>query len=92
LLQIDQTKSFKKHLKRYRHRKDVRDDLEKVLELLVQQQPLPAKYKDHLLQGSFLGYTNVRELHLRPEDLLVYFIQEHDSLTLVALGSHAQLF
>jgi mRNA-degrading endonuclease YafQ of YafQ-DinJ toxin-antitoxin module len=32
------------------------------------------------------------ELHLRPDDLLVYFKIEKESITLVAIGSHADLF
>jgi mRNA-degrading endonuclease YafQ of YafQ-DinJ toxin-antitoxin module len=32
------------------------------------------------------------ELHLRPDDLLIYLKIERKSITLVAVGSHAELF
>lgn len=32
------------------------------------------------------------ELHLSPDDLLIYFKIDNESITLVAIGSHAELF
>ena len=46
-------------------------------------------YKDHELSGNFRG---IRELHLFPDDLLMYIKIEKESITLVAIGSHAELF
>ncbi|WP_119343147.1 type II toxin-antitoxin system YafQ family toxin [Facilibium subflavum] len=44
---------------------------------------------DHELKGNFKG---VRECHIKPDDLLLYFIIEDDTLRLVDIGSHAKLF
>ena len=48
-----------------------------VVDLLCQDQPLPAR---------------MREGHLQPDLLLIYFKQADDMLVLVRLGSHSELF
>ncbi len=89
MLKLKQKKEFKKSLKKYRHKAKVLGELEKVVDLLVHEKALPIKYKDHELAGKFKG---IRELHLFPDDLLMYIKIENDSITLVAIGSHAELF
>ena len=64
------------------------DELKRVVDRLVNNAPIPHKYHDHELKGKYRG---IRELHLKPDDLLMYIISQ-DKLTLVALGSHADLF
>lgn len=46
--------------------------LQKVLEILCTQQPLPPKYKDHSLTGD---YSSHRECHITPDWLLIYKIE-----------------
>jgi mRNA interferase YafQ len=58
------------------------------LTALIQQDPLPARYRDHSLRGSWLGY---REIHIEPDWLLIYRVKG-DELQLVRTGSHADLF
>lgn len=89
MLKLYQKKEFKKALKKYRHKQKVLNELEKVIELLIHEKVLPIKYKDYELSGSFRG---IRELHLFPDDLLMYIKIEKESVTLVAIGSHAELF
>jgi mRNA interferase YafQ len=89
MLELIQTSTFKKSLKRYKHNKVVLQELSCVVELLVNEKLLPEKYHNHKLTGNFSG---MMELHLRPDDLLVYFKVEKESITLVAIGSHADLF
>lgn len=89
MLELKFKPSFKKDLERYRHNKKVLDELEIVLEMLVNEIPLPVKYKNHKLTGN---YDGMLELHLKPDDLLVYIKIEKKSITLVAMGSHAYLF
>lgn len=60
-----------------------------VLELLCQDQPLPARMRDHALTGPLAG---TRECHLQPDLLLIYFKRADDLLVLVRLGSHSELF
>lgn len=80
-----------------RFRRDVRqaekrgkdlDKLRTVLRLLVEEQPLPARLRDHALSGDWDGY---RDLHIEPDWLLIYRIVD-SRLLLVRTGSHADLF
>lgn len=89
MLDLIQTSTFKKNFKKYKHNKVVLQEFNMVVELLLNEQPIPIKYRNHKLSGDYAG---VMELHLRPDDLLVYFIIENQSVTLVAIGSHADLF
>lgn len=89
MLELIQTSTFKKSFKKYKHNKVVQQELSHVIELLITEQPIPEKYKNHKLGGE---YTGTMEIHLRPDDLLVYFKIEKESITLVAIGSHADLF
>ena len=63
-------------------------ELAVVVDMLIHEQPIPERYKNHKLTGDYAG---MMELHLRPDDLLVY-IKVKEGITLVALGSHAELF
>jgi len=89
MLKLEQTKTFKKCLKKYQHKKTVLEELKKIVELLVEEQAIPEKYCDHELKGEYKG---VRELHLKPDDLLLYIKVQKEKITLVALGSHAEIF
>lgn len=61
--------------------------LKNILLLLVNEQELPLKYKDHWL----INYDNCRECHIEPDWLLIYKIIDSE-LFLVRLGSHSELF
>ena len=89
MLDLIQKKRFIKSLKKYRSNKAVLTELKKVIELLLHNKPLPKKYKDHELKGNLKG---IRELHLKPDDLLLYIKIEGDSITLVDIGNHANIF
>lgn len=88
-LELIQTKSFKKSLKKYKHNKKVLDELYHIVELLIEEKPIPTRYKDHGLVGNHKG---IRELHLKPDDLLLYIHKAKQSITLLAMGSHSDLF
>ena len=49
---------------------------------------LEKKYCEHLLKGE---YVTFKECHLKPDLLLIYKI-ESDTLKLVNIGSHSELF
>lgn len=89
MLHLQRTKTFKKCLKKYRHKKAVFEELKNIVNLLVHEKPIPAKYLDHELKGNHKG---IRELHLKPDDLLLYIKIEHQKIILVALGSHSDIF
>ena len=61
-----------------------------MVQVLVSQNILSERYRDHALQGVM---ANFRECHVLPDLLLVYRIFEEELvLVLVNFGSHAELF
>jgi len=82
------TNRFEKHLKRMLKRGKDKEKLRTVVELLMAQQTLPAKYKKHLLVGNWQGF---HECHIEPDWLLIYQIIDKE-LVLVDTGTHADLF
>ena len=62
--------------------------LRELILLLLAEDPLPERYRDHPLRGNWKGY---REAHIEPDWLLIYRIAG-DELHLVRTGSHADLF
>lgn len=90
MLDIQYEKSFKKDFKLMQKRGLNMSLLEKVIEILANEQPLPPQYKDHTLYGNYKGY---RECHIEPDWLLIYKI--YNDVLLLALsrtGSHSDLF
>lgn len=67
-------------------------ELQNVISLLANEQPLPEKYRDHALANS-REYKDVRECHIQPNWLLIYKIYK-DSLILklIRTDSHSDLF
>ncbi len=72
-----------------RHSKDVGSLLPEILKLLLVDEPLPEKNRDHALSGDWTGY---RECHVKPDLLLIYRKPDADTLRLARLGSHSELF
>lgn len=67
-------------------------EFQKVISLLVNEQPLPAKYRDHALTNS-KEFKDVRECHIQPDWLLIYKVyKEYLILKLIRTGSHSDLF
>ncbi len=55
---------------------------------LVEQEPLPARHRDHPLRGIWKGY---REAHIEPDWLVTYRVKGEE-LHLVRTGTHSNLF
>jgi len=92
LLELERTTKFKRVLKRElkgQYANTLKQDLKKVIDLLVKEEPLPAKYKDHLLMGSLKA---CRDCHIKPDLVLIYRKLGNGILTLIRLGSHSELF
>ena len=87
---LKQTSGFKKDLRRMVRRGADLSLLDEVVTMLLAREPLPVKYKDHPLTGSWAGY---RDCHIEPDGILIYRIEE-DQLVLLATrtGSHSDLF
>jgi mRNA interferase YafQ len=62
--------------------------LDKVMQLIVLEVPLPLSYKDHSLQGNRKGY---RDCHIEPDWLLIYKI-EGNTVIFTETGTHADIF
>ena len=90
MLELEVTNQFKKDLKRIRKQGKDLNLLTTVLHLLLGEQVLDTKYRDHALTGNYIGF---RECHIQPDWLLIYMIN-HDKLILTAsrTGSHSDLF
>ncbi len=66
------------------------DLLESVLQMLLQGETLPIKYRDHVLIGNYIGF---RECHIQPDWLLIYTINNNELiLTAARTGTHSDLF
>lgn len=89
MLELIQTATYKRHLKKYKHKKEILQELADIVDLLVNELPIPKKYNNHKLTGN---YNGIMELHIKPDDLLMYIKVEKKSITLIAIGSHSELF
>lgn len=62
--------------------------LSTIIDLLLEEKPLPPKYKDHKLHGDYTGH---RECHVEPDWLLIY-IKTKTDIIFVRTGTHSDLF
>jgi len=62
--------------------------LRRVLQLLINEQPLPVGLRDHPLKGNWKGH---RDLHVEPDWLVIYRLGR-DSVHFERTGTHADLF
>ncbi|MCM1124055.1 MAG: type II toxin-antitoxin system YafQ family toxin [Eubacterium sp.] len=92
MLRPEFTGQFKKDYKLAMKRGCDPDKLQEVITLLINEQPLPEKHRDHALVNS-RNYKNMRECHIETDWLLVYKVeQEVLILKLIRTGSHSDLF
>lgn len=81
---------FKKDYKRIKKRGYDISRLEKIVELLANEVPLPEQFKDHNISGNYNGF---RECHIAPDWLLIYQVNNNELvLVLSRTGSHSDLF
>ena len=89
---IKQTTKFKKDYKRIIKRGLDSQELEQVLIILANGETVPEKYKDQPLMNTE-EYQDCRELHIKPDWLLVYkYYSDTVILLLIRTGSHSDLF
>jgi mRNA interferase YafQ len=89
---ISRTAKFKKDYKREvkgQHRATLDADLLAAISFLAADAALPERFHDHPLTGE---YTNHRECHLKPDLLLIYKKPDDQTLRLVRVGSHSEVF
>ncbi|MEG2184527.1 MAG: type II toxin-antitoxin system YafQ family toxin [Cloacibacillus sp.] len=87
--ELDITNQYKKDLRRAVRQGRDTDKLDEMIFLLLNDECIPEKNKDHDLKGGRIGF---RELHLEPDWLLIYEKPDELRLTLTRLGSHSELF
>ena len=89
MLDLIMTGQFKRDLKRIQKRGLELELLKNVIRLLLEEQTLDEKYRDHALTGNYRGF---RECHIRPDWLLIYMVEEEKLiLTATRTGSHSDL-
>ena len=79
----------KKDLKRYRSNPVKMRKLYEVLQMLMNDIPLPKEYKPHLLAGNYKGCM---ECHIEGDFLLIWIDPNTDVIEVLRLGSHSELF
>ncbi len=90
MLELVTTTAFRKDLKLAKKRGYDLYLIEVVLDMLLEEQILPERYKDHALVGNYTGF---RECHILPDWLLIYSINKSELiLTASRTGTHSDLF
>ncbi len=79
----------KKDLKRYRHNAEKMQQLFSVLQMLSRGEPLSAPFKPHPLTGN---YKDCMECHVGNDFLLIWQNPDADTVYVLRIGSHAELF
>jgi mRNA interferase YafQ len=91
--EIEYSASFKRDYRKVkaspRHSRDIDSRLAGIVPLLCDDRPLPASNRDHPLAGEWNGH---RECHVKADLLLIYRKPDKETLHLVRLGSHSDLF
>ena len=88
MLNASYTTSFKRDLKRIKRRGKDTDKIKAIMSMLIDEEKLEDKYRDHALVGNYLGR---RECHIEPDWLLIYKL-DNDEIIFERTGSHADLF
>lgn len=78
---------FKKDLKKYKNKPEYLAELQKVLDMLANEEEIPKELKPHNLDGN---YDKCQECHIKSDFLLIWM--NNDIINLVRLGSHSELF
>lgn len=89
---IKYTARFKRDYKRERagrYGARLEEGLLEVIKLLADDKPLAPRNYDHPLSGNWKDH---RDCHLRPDLVLIYRKPDSETLELVRLGSHSELF
>lgn len=87
--QVVYSTQAKRDLKRYRNDPLRMRALFEVLHRLASDIPLSQSYRAHKLRGNYAGCM---ECHIEGDFLLVWIDEEKDTIEVVRVGSHAELF
>lgn len=79
---------FKKDAKRYKNSPRVQEKINEAIRILASDATVPVNLREHTLRGIYAGFL---ECHAAP-DLLLIYTKTENVLTLIRVGSHAELF
>jgi len=82
------TRQFEKDLKRMEKRGKELQKIKAVMSLLIAEEQLGERYRDHTLIGNYKGR---RECHIEPDWLLIYKLEE-EIIIFERTGTHSDLF
>lgn len=82
------TNQFERDIRLIKKRGKDLNKVFKIMQLLLNQEKLPSKNRDHVLTGN---YANRRECHVEPDWLLIYKL-ESDAIIFERTGTHSDLF
>lgn len=89
-MKVTRSSKFKKDYKLAKKQKKDLELLVHIIQKLANGENPPSKFRDHKLTGRLKDY---RELHLQPDWLLIYRVDEvNNELQLARLGSHSELY
>ena len=86
---IRRSSKFKKDVKRFLSNERKMNALLEVVRMLENELPLPLSLKPHMLESKWKGYM---ECHVENDFLLIWIDETTDTIKLVRLGSHSDLF
>ena len=81
-------KKFIKDIERAQKRGLNMEKIRAVMNMIINEQALPAKNRNHKLQGDYIGYW---ECHIEPDWLLIYKTIS-DEVFFARTGTHSDLF
>ena len=79
---------FLKNWKKLKKKRYDKSELNEIVDILKNDEYIPAKYHDHALSGNYKGY---RECHIRSNWLLIYESTDTE-IVLIATGTYDDLF
>jgi len=88
MLKFRTTNQFERDYKRVLKRGNDEKIIVTVMTMLLQQEKLGPKHKDHILKGRYAGR---RECHIEPDWLLIYK-RTFDEIIFERTGTHSDLF
>jgi len=88
MLKLKYTNQIKRDLKLAQKRGKNLAKLRTIINLLQEEKTLPEKYRNHKLSGNYKDHW---ECHIEGDWLLIYLLSI-DTISLVRLGTHTDLF
>ena len=86
---VTRSSQFKRDAKRYRHDEKRLNELYELTQIIEQTGRVPQEYRPHKLHG---GYEGCMECHIEDDFLLIWIDEATNTVKLLRLGTHQELF